>query len=307
MYQAFPIDPRWQLLTRRWDIAKFLDVPHCRYDFFKEELKIHSRDSGRLVAKDGECNVELSSITNVGLVLSYELFYDRDQSGHGLSTSLQIDNYVLINREHSKWNFVIRFPEAGVYILKIFGGRKEVHQSDSERTECVSKSEEVNYAELCVFRIDCNEPKSDCKPLPFNPGEIGYGPSIDTELAGLKALSHRTGIVKLFVREPTEFRFKITKDVTVRSKLVHSTDQSTTLEQYCQQNLKNTLLTILVTMPESGEYALVIHTKYVTSTSTFENACNYLLTSESKTTTLRQWEVSCINMILNERVLNSVR
>lgn len=204
--------------------------------------------------------------------MNYELYFNHKESGKEISSTLQLNNYVLLDRSNSKWNFVVRFPEAGVYKLQIIGGR--------------------GYeTELCAFRIDCDQPQVDCKPLPFNPGKIGYGPSIDTELAGIKAVTHMEGVVKMFVRKRTEFTFNLTRQVTVKTKLIHSTISSTELEQYCVQIQQNRLLNVMVTMPEGGEFALAMYAQQA-NTGDFQNVCNYLLTSNERNKRHRDWEVN---------------
>ena len=270
IYRAFPKDNRWQLITRKWDFTKFAEVPYFERYFFTEDLEIHSKFSGRLVAKLGECNVEIGSKISAGLNLDYQLYYDHVESGKEMSTCLQLSNYVLLNRANSLWNFGIRFPEAGVYKLQIDGGRNYV-------------------TKLCEFRIDCRHAQDDCKPLPFNPGKIGYGPSIDTANAGVKALSHTQGVVKMTVRKQTDFKFNLTKQVNVKTQLIHSTMKTAELEKYCVQVQNNRALNVRVTMPEGGEYALAMYTQNGKLT---ENVCNYLLTSDDRNKKgQRDWEV----------------
>lgn len=217
VYSAFPIDSRWQLLTKRWDISKFVDVPFCKAEYFQEELEIHSRFSGRLVAKHGECHVEITSRKPEELSLNYELYYNHKESGRDISPSLQLSNYVLMDKSNKKWNFGIRFPEAGIYKLQIVGGRGRIESN------------------LCAFRINCDAPQEDCKPLPFNPGRVGYGPNSITEKAGVKALSHKDAIVNVHVRRQLSFRFQMTHEVTVQTELRHTTIATEKLSHFLVQ------------------------------------------------------------------------
>lgn len=205
------------------------------------------------------------------LGLDYELYYNHKESGKEISASLQLNNYVMLNRSEAKWNFGIRFPEIGVYKLQIVGGRG--YESD-----------------MCAFKIFCNEVLEDCKPYPFNPGKIGYGPNADTEIAGVKAVSHKLGIVKVFARKEVVFNFNLTRDVTVKTELVHSTLSKEELSNYVKQTQKNRNVSVQVSIPENGEYALTLHTKQKNEQQ-FKNVCNYLLTSEDgKKKRLRTWE-----------------
>lgn len=274
IYTAFPVDSRWQMMTRKWDITKFAEVPFVTDAFFEENIKILSKFSGRLNAKFGECEIEVTSEDINDLSLDYKLYFNHQETGRDISPHLQLSRYVLMNRAHSKWSFGIRFPEAGIYKFVIVGGRRR-------------------EAELCSFRINCDRPQDNCQPLPFNPGKVGYGPSAETEAAGIKATSHKDGVVRLFVRRQMVFNFTLTREISVKTELIHSSISASELTQYCVQVKRQRNLSVQVTVPESGEYALAMYTSQ-TDQANFSNVCNYFLTSESeeaKRKRQREWEV----------------
>lgn len=274
IYEAFPLDRKWQLLEKEWDIMKFADVPFVSPHYFDEKMKITSEFSGRLNTRYGECEVELTSRDICNLKLNYELYFNHKETGRDISSKLQLNNYVLMNRAYSKWRFWMRFPEAGIYKLVIVGGRKR-------------------ETELCSFRIRCDRPQNDCQPLPFNPGKVGYGPSADTEAAGIKATSHKDGIVRLSERKQMIFKFTMTREVSVKSELINPRIAASDLTQNCVQGRKGQNLSVQVTLPKSGEYALTMYANQSNEVS-FRNVCNYFLTSESeeaKRKRQREWEV----------------
>ena len=273
IYLACPNDKKWQLLSRPWDFAKFCDIPFVRKFYFEEKVDIRSKQSGRLKAKDGEIHVEISCADPMGMTFDYELFYNHEESGKDISSTLQLNNFVFLNRSGSRWDFGIRFPESGVYKLQITGGR--------------------GYeAQMCSFKITADEAKENCKPLPFNPGTVGYGPTMDTELAGVQALSHRNGLVKYNIRKTMEFNFKLTRDIVVRTELLHANYSSDELQKYCVTTQTNRNVHVKVNAPEEGEYALAIHTQQKNQNE-YKNVCNYLLTTEEdKKKRNRKWEVS---------------
>ena len=277
IHMAFPNDKRWQLLTRTSDFSKFVNIPECNQSYFKQDIEIRSKFSGRLNTTNGECHIELGSDQSEGLSLDYELYYNNNESGKEISDSLQLNNFVLLDRSNNAWRFSIRFPESGVYKLQIVGGR----------------GYEVD---LCAFKITCDVPMDDCKPLPFNPGRIGYGPNHDTELAGIVAKSHKSGIVKMSVRKYIDFNFTLTRDVQMKTKLVHPTLSSEELSQYCKQTQKHRNVSVQVCVPDEGEFALSIDAQQ-SNESDYKNVCNYLLTSEGgKKKKKRAYEV-CITII----------
>lgn len=272
VFDAFPKEKRWQLLSRPWNLQKFGDVPYCTRYFFNENVEVKSKFSSRLKTKEGTCHVEISCKNLKDMNFDYELYYNHKESGKELSSSLQLNNYVMLNRSDSVWDFGIRFPEIGIYKLQILGGRGYEVQ-------------------MCAFKIFCNEVQEDCQPYPFNPGKIGYGPNADTELAGVKAVSHKSGVVKVVARKVIFLNFNLTRDITVKTELVHNTLSKEELAKYVKQTQTNRNVSVQVSVPESGEYALTMHTKQKNENE-FKNVCNYLLSSEvGKKKRIRTWEV----------------
>ena len=272
IYVAYPLESKWQLLARTWSIEKFVSVPYCRQTYFKNDVSILSRFNGKLFAQDGYCEVELTAADAKEFHMDYELYFNHKQSGKEISGALQLNNYVFLNRSETHWKFGIRFPESGVYKLEIVGGRN-LFESD-----------------VCYFKIICDEAQLDCKPLPVNPGRIGYGPNLETAQAGLKAKSHKDGFVKVAVNKQVEFNFNLLRTIQIKSELIHSTIPKEDLVHCVKQRQTNNNLNVLVTVPEQGEYALQLHAQQKDQND-FKNICNYLLTSEERKRRIRPYEV----------------
>ena len=272
IYVAYPLESKWQLLGRTWLFEKFVSVPYCRQTYFKNDVSILSRFNGKLFAQDGYCEVELTADDTKDFHMDYELYFNHKQSGKEISGALQLNNYVFLNRSETHWKFGIRFPESGVYKLKIDGGRN-LYESD-----------------MCYFKIIVDEVQEDCKPFPVNPGRIGYGPNLETVQAGLKAKSHKDGFVKVAVNKQIEFNFNLLRTIQVRSELIHNTIPKEDLVHCVKQRQTSNNLNVLVTVPEQGEYALQLHAQQKDQ-SQFKNVCNYLLTSEDRKKRIRLYEV----------------
>ena len=268
IYVAYPLETKWQLLGRTWLFEKFVSVPFCRQAYFMND----SRFSSKLFAQDGYCEVELTVKDTKDFHMDYELYFNHKESGKEISKALQLNNYVFLNRSETNWKFGIRFPESGVYKLEIEGGRN-LHERD-----------------LCYFKIFCDEAQEDCKPLPINPGTIGYGPNLETVQAGLRAKSHKDGLVKVAVNKQIDFNFNLLRTIEIRSELVHNTIPKKDLVPYVKQKQTNTNLNVLVRLPEHGEYALQLHAQQKYE-SQFKNVCNYLLTSGDRKRRIRNYEV----------------
>ncbi|KAK3599341.1 hypothetical protein CHS0354_009834 [Potamilus streckersoni] len=263
IFMAYPNDKRWQLIKHPWPLSKFADVPQCRQSYFQQKLEITSRFSGRLHTVGGECEVAIRDQQD-GLYLSYELYFNHVESGKDISPTLQLNRYVLVMRQDVTWIFRLRFPESGVYKLVVVGG--------SSSADCI---------DFCSFKIFCDEAKEDCQPFPANP-EIGYGPNKETENAGIRATSHQTGIVNIIAYQEVNFSFHIVKNVEIMTKLVHNSVSEEQLKACIKQTVQNKIVKVGVRVPENGEYALQMFARDKNSNESFENVCNYLLTSESK-------------------------
>lgn len=274
VHVALPKDPRWQLVARPWSMQKFLEVPHCRQFYFKEKVGIEGKFAATLRAKAGVCSIQLNCEKPSGMAFDYELFYNHEESGRDISPSLQLNNYVMMNRTDTSWDVVMRFPEVGIYKLQIVGGRGyETH--------------------MCAFKIVVPEVHEDVEPYPLNPGSVGFGPNADTERAGIKAMSHKSGIVKVVARNNVYMNFTLIKNLIVRTEFFSNKMSKEELAKYVNQTQTDRSLTIQVQVPVHGEYALTMYAQPKDGSGSYNNVCNYLLTTDDgRRKRLRTWEVS---------------
>lgn len=262
IFVAFPTEARWQLLPRPWTIETFIDVPNCEQSYFEERADIKSKFAGRLRAKHGMCNIELTGEDPSTMNLHYQLYYNHKESGKEISSTLQLNSYVLLQRTDTNWLFSVRCPQEGVYKFEVIGGR--------------------GYeASLCDFKIYCSEVEDDCQPYPCNPGHIGFGPSADTERAGVKAKSHHEAIVKMDVHKTIRFSFVVEKSVQIRSELINPKMSPEELKNNIKENYSKGIYNVDITVPDQGEYALQMFAKQKNAPD-FKNVCNYLLTTKEK-------------------------
>ncbi|KAL4227458.1 hypothetical protein ACF0H5_012902 [Mactra antiquata] len=272
IYIAFPKETKWQLISRQWTFQKFADVPHCRQYYFIEHMSVLSKLTSRVHTQNGMCVIEVGCEDPTGMAFDYELYFNDKESEKTISSSLQLNNFVMMVRSESKWAFMVRFPEVGVYKFQVVGGR---HGYETD---------------LCAFKVFADEVKEDVRPYPINPGAIGYGPNADTERAGLKAVSHQTAIVQVTARKHFAFNFKLTKNIQVNTELINENISKEELSKYVKTTQSDRKLHVDVMIPEAGEYALAMHAQQK-GQSGYENVCNYLLTSEKdKKKKSRIWE-----------------
>ncbi|KAK3606244.1 hypothetical protein CHS0354_037921 [Potamilus streckersoni] len=267
---AYPDDIKWQLISQPWTFEKFAEIPYCDQEYHRQEINIKSGFLGSLTSNGGECDVIVQGKKDI--YFTYKLYFNQKESGKKISEDLQLTNYVLIMRESDCWHFQVRFPEIGVYKLEILGGgKKSTHQS------------------LCEIKMTCPEVKENCRPVPLNPA-IGFGPCIDTERAGLKAISYSRAKVDVRRQQGTVVSFHLLRQVKVEARLHHIEYTCAELQTYIDQKIFQNEVKIKVAVPKGGEYALQINTKDDEDelASDFVNACNYLLSNDKEENAVKE-------------------
>lgn len=137
IYRCFPDDSKWQLTNKRFTREKYLSVPYLRPAYFLNKLQITSKFHCILHTENGLCNVALKSASGVDPVpMSYELFFNHEESKNQVPDDIQLDKYVAIMNEGNKTNFDLRFPISGIYKLQIVDGEQDW---------------------ICFFKIICGE------------------------------------------------------------------------------------------------------------------------------------------------------
>ena len=63
----------------------------------------------------GKCSIAFKHSTTIDAALDYTLMFDEDSSEDRLSSSLQLDRYVIMLSNSSEKSLQIRFPVRGIY------------------------------------------------------------------------------------------------------------------------------------------------------------------------------------------------
>ncbi|XP_061168879.1 uncharacterized protein LOC133178144 [Saccostrea echinata] len=258
IYNCYPLDKKWQLLAKPFTKQDFIDIAYCTQDYFEDQHKITTPAKCVYTSVRGVCEIGIKKLDKEESSYVYKLYFNHEESGTTLSSEIQLERYVAIFNEGHSMRFRVRFPSEGIYKMEIFG----------------------DYLLLCAFKLECNEDVNYVKPFPCNP-ESGFGPNSQTEEAGLKAQSHKTGFINIKQTKNFNMTFNVTKNVLVQTILIHDNVEQETLTKHVNHKIKGQELDINVNLPQKGEYALQINTKDKDSGGSFVNACNYLLTSEN--------------------------
>lgn len=263
VFDLLASDPQWQLLKEPFSLEKFCSVPYVYEKYFTHKLEIKSDFTCRYYAVDGKCHIAIQAkIAKWNGILKYRLYFNNDESQNSIPDDLQLDKYVIMERSSNQlWTFIIRFPVAGVYKMEIIGGP------------------EGDISSICDFKLFCDTAMENVRPLPCNPGVIGFGPTPKLESVGLTSPSQSGGIIVINKNQQVNLSFGMKQEVSIRTELVHNEITSEKLQENIDQKVVNNKLQVNVKVPEPGEYALRMYVKDK-ETNTEENVCNYLLSSD---------------------------
>ncbi|XP_069137433.1 lim and transglutaminase domain protein ltd-1-like [Argopecten irradians] len=270
-YTCFPDEERWQLLREPISKRKFIRVPYLWPPYFQHGLQISTKFDSIIKTKKGKCNIAIKPGPEY-VPLSYELFFNHKESDRELPDDIHLDRYVAIMNEPTKTNFVLRLPVDGIYKL-------EVVDEDNDW--------------ICFFKIWVDEDIEPWEPFPIN-SAIGFGPCRETEKAGLRVetLPYRNGIINMTKKQQIQLKFTMLRNLQIRTELVHNTIPQSELTKHISHKLLDNQLTIHLTVPQNGEYALQIHTREKDKGphEEFRNACNYLVETDVKPRKDKGWE-----------------
>ena len=182
-----------------------------------------------------------------------------------------LHNFVAVFREQDTVRFEIRFLKKNTYRLRIFGGLFSMYGSDPP---CIME-----------VKLECLANVTEPKPLPFDPGIVGWGPGPVTESLGLFVPSHDSGVIDLPENGEIMIQFFLKKLLQVEVLLFHTQAKDILLDQFVHYKtleLKDTFeLRIVILYPGKGEYALKIDV-LSSQTELMENACNYLVHTDKE-------------------------
>ena len=289
IYCCIPDDPKYQYLKNPWSMEMFKKRAYVDTEYFLLGMKLTSKDRCHLESKKGKVEINLKTPKQIAnmVEMNYELYIQeketKDKENY-LLNSKNMPRLVTMIRNGTKWSFRIQLPKKAVYKFVFYGGVFG------------------NMGKIAEFRIDCNAPKLDCKPLPIDPGTTGFGPGPQAEMAGLYSPSHRNGIYSVNTSRPTIMTFYVKEPMQMSAsiKTMCKNNETGIYEAESRDewvritlNIKTKQVRIVSTIGEPGDFALSIATGNSVRPSTrgsYMNnvVCNYLFSSDE----YRAFEVS---------------
>eukprot|EP00079_Xenopus_tropicalis_P030696 XP_012826884.1 PREDICTED: kyphoscoliosis peptidase-like [Xenopus tropicalis] len=204
-----------------------------------EKLGIHpsSHPDPVINTKDGCCNISFA-LDKVLHITSYLKYND---------VKPLVRNHIIQKSQKNNVTFDVRLPQAGSYVLQIFGGS-------------------TGY--ICNYLLICSNPNTKWPPFPaalHNP----VGPNPETEKVGLFQPSHSEPIIK------TEdgcciICFELDRVLKLTSSLISEDGQN--ILNHILQKCHTDRIEFHIRLPQTGSYVFQIFE------DTIGYICNYLLT-----------------------------
>ncbi|CAG2230128.1 unnamed protein product [Mytilus edulis] len=218
LYECHPDESNWQLVSKPISRDKFFDQAYLLPPFWALGLTLLSENSCSLKSVGNPVTITFQGPKKTANELNtdYDLLLKEDSAGERDKNKMlkpeNMPRLVAKIRNGSEWNFNIQFPVEGIYRIVIYGA-----------------PEKQPLLRLCEFQIRCTTRTQNCRLTPFNPGMLGFGPSLTSERAGLLLPSHRNGLVTTDKNKPTKLSFlldsEMSKSMEVRTELVDSDNE----------------------------------------------------------------------------------
>ncbi len=258
----YPDDPRWQLLARPATLQEFEDHVYIRERFFQLGMKLlpESWRKCLLQTVNGEINIcfGLNEQQARQMQFKYLLYKQREANETGVNTGT-LERFVFFEKSPDKLSYTARFPMSGKFKMDVFGQTRS-----QEKLEL-----------MCSYLIQCHDSQKKVNPLPDNP-DIGWGPGMEAEDAGLRAQSHQESVI---VTEDgkVEIRFKMDRALSVMQTLKHNKLDEWLLKRFGVVSTEGEDLVIHLRLPASGEFALKLFANEQNQEGDLPNICNYLI------------------------------
>ena len=259
-----PDDPRWQLLARPLTVQQFEDAVYIRDRFFQLDVKMTEKSHNQCVIKAPEGEVDISFALPEGRSgdqqFRYLLYRQKTMDN---VTTYPLERYVFYQKTHHTLQYMIQLPLTGRFKMDVFGQDVEQH---------------TTFDLLCSYLIDCTKAKEDCIPLPDNP-DIGWGPGVEAERAGLYATSHKEGIV---ITEDglVEIHFDKRNPVSLAQAMKHNQLDEWLLKRQAILRQTDDEVIISLRLPEAGDFAFSLFADEEGAEGELTNVCNYLVRNQ---------------------------
>lgn len=256
-----PENDKWQLLPKPLSREEFALQPFIRERFYDMKLTLPSKQQSCTIrAKNGQATYTLEADrADPKIVFRWKLIRSADGKGQQLNVTSSYDRYVFYIKKPASVDFWVVFPEAGTYLLDLYGQ--------------VGTGE--HFAQVCSLCFLVDEASNAADPLPDLP-DCGWG------LRSFAASDHE--LTPLFEDSPyleaengsLELRFKVPNHKLIGFSLRHNTIEDVVLRKHALVIRRDEVVSVQMRLPGKGSYALGIYVGEVTGTS-MSNVANYMV------------------------------
>ncbi|GMS83183.1 hypothetical protein PENTCL1PPCAC_5358, partial [Pristionchus entomophagus] len=273
IYEFFPEDPAWQLLSRPLTLRQFERVPFVRSLFFKYGLHFTNPalESVCYTDRSGAASIaiEIPPEAADNLIFHYNLkFYDDDET---TMEGLSLKRFVMQSVKDRVVSFRVHAPCTRPLLLDIF--------ANSVSSGHYLTGQPIKFKSVCKFKIVCESLGVIMIPLPeCASGE--WGPAKATRLFGLYPVTHPEAIIN--AGRHVEIRFRMSKPLSefVASLHRNRTDDRS-LQHCCIAAIRGDSVIIQIDFPDEGQYGLDIYTRQNEATingkQLLTHCCKYLI------------------------------
>ena len=261
----FPLSPKWQLLREPFSYEKFENYVYVRERFFDMGVKMADDSKTESVVKTekGEIQIKFDLDKDVSKFLQFRfLLYRAKEVSRASIACFPLERYVFYHKSDTSIEYNVTFPVSGRFKMDLFG-------RDTERHE--------NFDLVCSYMIECPLAARDADPLPDNP-DIGWGPGVESEKAGLIPKSHEDGVIDSSDGK-IEIRFECKEDaLNLLHYLRHNDLSDFLLQKYAIARIDGQELVINMKLPQGGLYAFKLFAdEPKPKAEDLPNVCNYLI------------------------------
>ena len=273
VYNHLASDPKWQLLARPVTVKEFEQMAKLSASFFELGMELTDYRKCVLNAKNGEAELTFEMPPDCDMSFTYSFWIStKGQDDEGMTNAdsfkgIKLERYIFLQRVENIIKATINFPVSGKFKIDLFGRKSNISDEKGSST----------HSHICAYVIYCDKPKNNCQPLPENSIQE-WGPTFRSEKAGLQAITHTTGTVKMLKGE-ADVEFKADDDVEILAKLSGSSDDN--LEHYVIHYRDGDKIIVRTKVPEKGQYALKIFSKRKGEEGSFNGVCTYLVDADT--------------------------
>uniref|UniRef100_A0A1I7ZV80 LIM zinc-binding domain-containing protein n=1 Tax=Steinernema glaseri TaxID=37863 RepID=A0A1I7ZV80_9BILA len=278
IYEFFPHEPEWQLLSRPISLHHFQQLPFVRSLFFRYGLSFTDPGLRAVVEADrsgaATISIAMSNEALDSLIFHYNLrFYDGDETD---VDGMNLKRFVMQSVVGDSVIFRVHCPSTRPLLLDVFANAVS---SDHYLT-----GQPIKFKSVCKFKIVCENLKVIMVPLPeCASGE--WGPAKAYRLFGLVPLSHEEAIINC--DQYAEIRFRMLKPL---AEFVASLHKNRTDDRYlqrcCHTESRGDEVVIRIEFPDEGQYGLDIYTRDANNPNSagkqlLTHCCKYLINARA--------------------------